>query len=94
MFFFSLQAFENTLKSWKERKITLKHQQPLVDEEMAIVRHFCESVSGLIDRSVKIWINSVCLDVTYSGMFVSSGRIHHCTPYVIVSLSLPLVKET
>ncbi|XP_071838981.1 diacylglycerol kinase delta-like isoform X3 [Apostichopus japonicus] len=47
------KAFENTLKSWKERKITLKHQQPLVDEEMAIVRHFCESVSGLIE-SVKL----------------------------------------
>lgn len=45
-----IQAFEHTLKSWKERKIlAIKQQQPLVDEEMAIVRHFCESVSGLVD---------------------------------------------
>ncbi|XP_038051260.1 diacylglycerol kinase delta-like isoform X3 [Patiria miniata] len=42
------KAFENTLKSWTDRKKIWKQLQPLSDEEVVLVRHFCETVNGLV----------------------------------------------
>ncbi|XP_022093446.1 diacylglycerol kinase delta-like isoform X4 [Acanthaster planci] len=42
------KAFENTLKSWTDRKKLWKQLQPLSDEEVVLVRHFCETVNSLV----------------------------------------------
>ncbi|XP_071798158.1 diacylglycerol kinase delta-like isoform X3 [Asterias amurensis] len=42
------KAFENTLKSWTDRKKIWKQLQPLTDEEVILVRHFCETVNSLV----------------------------------------------
>ncbi|XP_041482909.1 diacylglycerol kinase delta-like isoform X2 [Lytechinus variegatus] len=47
------KQFESTLKSWTERRKIERPLQPLIDEEIEIVRHFCGTTSQLID-TIKI----------------------------------------
>ncbi|XP_072179956.1 diacylglycerol kinase delta-like [Diadema setosum] len=43
------KQFESTLKLWTERRKVERPLQPLIDEEIDIVRHFCGTTTQLID---------------------------------------------
>ena len=44
------QQFETTLKSWVDRKKIERQLQPLMEDELSIVKQFAEASVSLIER--------------------------------------------